>query len=204
MTSAQTVDTPSVNVEQSRPKSGGDIAVGFAYQLARENFPRGDLAELRRMKPDKLDKAVFWKLMAEQNLLGNPSREGKWALILNGIALMTPRNPTHLQGSAHDGRNYVGTALFLGGDSQRERGFFSEARLNRLLTARGAMLRTLLTRMFRMLSSVDVAFNWWEMAHFILVADSNEKAAEEARRRIARAYYRAERRSAQDSEKQDD
>ena len=200
---AQTIDTPSVDVEQSRPKPRGDIAVGFAYQMARPDFRRGDLAELRRMNPYEPDKAIFWKLMAEQDLLGNPDREGKWALILHGIALMTPRNPTSLQGSAHDGRNYVGTALFLGGESQRAQAFYSEARLNRLLTARGAMLRTLLTRMFRMLSAADVAFNWREMAHFILVADLNEKAAEEARRRIARAYYRAERQSAVKSENQD-
>ena len=196
MTNEHTADIPTVEVELTLPKSGGDIAVCFAYQLARPNFPRGDLAELRRMKPDHPDKSVFWRLLAEQNLLGNPDREAKWALIIHGIALMTPRNPTGPQSNAHDGRNYVGTALFIGSESQRASGFYSEPRLNRLLTARGPMLRTLLIRMFRMLSSAGVAFNWWEMAHFILVSDTNEGAAESARRRIARAYYRAERQSA--------
>lgn len=203
MTNAHIINAPSIDIEESRPKSDGDIAVSLASQLAREGFPRGDLAELRRMNPDEPDKAVFWKLMAERNLLNNPNREPKWALILHGIALMTPRNPTSGFSSAHNGRNPVGRALFLGGESQRESGFYSEARLNRLLTARGDMLRTLLARMFRMLSADDVSFNWWEMAHFILVADSNADAAENARRRIARAYYRADRQSAQQSDNQD-
>ena len=61
------------------------------------------------------------------------------------------------------------------------------------------MLRTLLARMFRMLASADVSFNWREMSRFILNED-NEKAAERARRRIASEYYQAERRSSQDSE----
>ena len=147
------------------------------------------------MNPDEPDKPVFWRLMARQNLLRSPSRESEWALIIHGIALMTPRNPDG-GATANDGKNPVGQALFLGPDPQRASGFYSEARLNRLLTARGAMLRTLLTRMFRMLSAAGVSFNWWEMAHFILVSDHNEDAAETARRRIARAYYQAERGSA--------
>ena len=191
-----TSNTPIPATEPSRPKSGGDIAVSFAFQLARQNFPRGGLAELRRMNPDSPDKPVFWRLLAEQDLTGNAKRESKWALIIHGIALMTPRNPTGGHASAHDGRTPVGQALYLGAEPQRSTAYYSEARLNRLLTARGPMLRTLLTRMFRMLSGAGVAFNWWEMAHFILVSDTNERAAEAALRRIARAYYRAERRSA--------
>lgn len=198
----QISDGPQLATEKNRPKSGGDIAVTFAFQLGRENFPRGDLAELRRMKPDSPDKPVFWRLLAEQDLIGNAERESKWAMIIHGMALMTPRNPTGGNASSHEGRTPVGQALYLGGETQRSTAYYSEARLNRFLTARGPMLRTLLTRMFRMLSSADVSFNWWEMAHFILVADSNEEAAEMARRRIARAYYRAERRSTAASESQ--
>ena len=59
------------------------------------------------------------------------------------------------------------------------------------------MLRTLLARMFRMLASSGVSFNWREMAQFILNEGHDEDAAEQSRRRIAREYYRAERRSNQ-------
>ena len=47
-----------------------------------------------------------------------------------------------------------------------------------------------------MLASADVTFNWREMANFILADEYDEEAAEGARRRIARDYYQAERRSA--------
>ena len=58
------------------------------------------------------------------------------------------------------------------------------------------MLRTLLARMFRMLASANVSFNWREMAQFVLNEGYDDVAAEQARRRIARDYYQAERRNA--------
>ena len=88
----------------------------------------------------------------------------------------------------------VGTALFLGGESARTAAFYSDARLNRLLTARGAMFHSLLARMFRMLAAADAPFDWREMAQWILNDGFNEESAEAHRRRIARDYYRAERR----------
>jgi hypothetical protein len=54
--------------------------------------------------------------------------------------------------------------------------------------------------MFRMLASNGVTFNWREMAQFILNEGYDEEAAERARRRIARDYYTAERRSLQTSD----
>ena len=103
--------------------------------------------------------------------------------------------PTSAQGggtlTAHDDLNPVGRALYLGGDPQRPSALYGEARLNRLLTARGPMLRALLARMFRMLGSEGVSFDWREMTQFILNADQDERRAEQGRRRIARAYYQA-------------
>ena len=107
------------------------------------------MADLRRMDPSAPDKAVFWRLLAQYDLLGNPIVESKWALILHGIALMTPTSSGDgVAPTAHDGSVAVGRALFLGGDSQRTTAFYSETRLNRLLTARGPILRTLLARTF--------------------------------------------------------
>ena len=194
-----TVTAEALTQHEDQPRSWGGIAVGFARRMARADFPRGDLAGLRRMDPDAPDAAVFWRLMAEQKLLGRgPQSESKWALILHGIALMTPTGGGDGdRRSAHDGSIAVGQALFLGDLPNRgESGYYSEPRLGRLLTARGPMLRTLLARMFRMLAAAGVSFNWSEMAQLILNDGYDEETAEEGRRRIARAYYRAERQSA--------
>ena len=193
MTIAQNITTAEAPETEDERQTWGGLAVGFAKQIAGEDFRRSDLAELRRMDPDAPDAAMFWRLMASRNLLGNPRVETKWALILHGIALMTPTAGSGAR-SAHDGIMPVGRALFLGGETAgRESGYYSESRLNRLLTARGPILRTLLARLFRMLASKGCPFNWREMARFILNDGCNEERADEARIKIAREYYRAER-----------
>lgn len=181
--------TPNDGVPRTESQSWGSIATGFAYEIAREDFRRGDLAELRRMNPDAPDTTAFWRLMAQKQLLGNAVVESKWALILQGIALMTS---TASSRSAHDGTIPVGRALFYGGDSDRTRAYYSENRLNRLLVARGPMMRSLLARMFRMMGSTGQPFDWREMARLILNDGYNEERAENVRRRIARSYYMAE------------
>ena len=194
MNSTQTVDTASPPAHEGRPASWGDIAVTLARALASGDFPRGDLAELRRMDPDAPDAAAVWRLLARYELLGSAQVENKWALILHGIALITPTASGDGVGrTAHEGMMPVGRALFSGGESQRSSAFYSESRLNRLLTARGPILRTLLARLFRMMAAAGQPFDWREMARFILNEGYNEEAAEQARRRIAREYYRAER-----------
>ena len=204
MTTMEVAQSSDVQEQRGRPQSWGDLAVSLAGHIAQlAEHRRGDLAELRRMDPDDPDAAVFWRLLAPHDLLGNSVIESKWALILHGIALMTPTTGGDGDArTAHDGYMPVGRALFLGGEAQRAQAFYSESRLNRLLTARGPMLRTLLSRMFRMLASSGVSFNWREMAQYILNEGYNEEVAEQGRRRIARDYYQAERRSAQQSEAQ--
>ena len=182
------------------PMSWGDIAFELAGNIAGRSFSPGDRAALRRMDPDNPDAASFWRLLADKGQLGSPALERKWALIMHGIAIMTPTVSRETGGrSAHDGNMPVGRALYLGTDMQREKAFFSEQRFNRLLTARGDMLRTLLIRMFRTLASADVSFNWREMAQFILNQDYDEERTEELRHRMAREYYRAGRQSADES-----
>ena len=202
MTVSQDVDAPETQEPQSEPSSRGNIAVSLAGQIAQlAEHRRGELAELRRMDPDNPNPPVFWRLLAPYGLLGNPALERNWALILHGIALMAPTGVVDGNGrTAHDGYTPVGKALFLGGESRRESPFYSEMRLNRLLAAQGSMLRTLLVRMFRMLGAAGVSFNWRQMAQFILNDSYDEDAAQESRRRIARDYYQAERRSSHESD----
>ena len=205
MTIAQETEPAVTTRLEGGGQTWGGIAFGFAEQIAGENFQRGDLAQLRRMDPDAPDVAAYWRLMASRNLLGNSAWESKWALILHGIALMTRTSGSEVASRiAYDRQIPVGRALFLGGDaSRRESGYYSESRLNRLLTARGPILRTLLARMFRMMAAANQPFNWGEMARFILYEGHDGEQAEQARRRIASEYYRAERRGLRSAESND-
>ena len=96
MTTTQENETPvnpNVEAAANAATSWASNAVTLAGLIASENFARGDLAQLRRMDPDSPDVAVFWKLLAGQDLLDSgPAVELKWSLILHGIALMTPTN----------------------------------------------------------------------------------------------------------------
>ena len=171
------------------------IVFQLVEKIGDSGFPRGDLAGLRRMNPDAPESEAFWRLMAHMGLPNNPHLANKWALIMHGIALMTP--------DAHNSNIPVGGALFTGGDNQRSRAFYSDLRLKRLLTARGPMLRTLLARMFRIMGTAAQAFDWGEMAWFILNLNHDEDQVEGGRQRIARCYYifesRAKLRSSQES-----
>ena len=193
MTTAVTDGTP-VTAAEPVSRSWSDIAFRLVGQVtALPEHDRGGFAGLRRMDPDEPDTAAFWRLMAREDLLGILEVERKWGLILHGIALMTRTAGDDVAGrSAHDGRIPVGRALYDNG--------YSETRFNRLLTARGDMLRVLLTRMFRMLAAEQATFDWREMATYILNEGYDDEAAERNRRRMAREYYRAERRSSPSTE----
>ena len=190
------VAPPDAEGQHQRPSSRGDIAAKFAWRMAQDDFRRGDLAELRRMNPDAADSPVFLRLLAQEELFGSAEVERRWALVLHGIALMTPTGgDDQARRSAHDPSTPVGKALYLGGDETRETAFYSETRLKRLLTSRGGMTRTLLARAFRMLAAANVSLSWHEMALFVHNDGLNEEQAEQHRRRIAREYFRAQSRS---------
>ena len=167
---------PRRTVDAVVPKIVADI--GDPY------FQRGDLAALRRMNPDTPDTAPFWRIMESRGLSDNPDLESRWALILHGIALMTP--------NAHDSNVSVGKALYEGGDSSRTNAFYSRLRFNRMLTARGSILRTFLSQLFRMMKVANQPFDWREMAWFILSESDYPEVAEKARIRMSRDYYGTE------------
>ena len=186
----QAAEHPVSETNGVTSRSWGDTAVTFAARIARADYSAADLADLRRMNPGSPAPAAFWRHMAEAGLLDDSNMEAMWLLILHGIALMTrPGTGDGQMCSAHDGGLPVGRALYLGGNVSRGTAFYSEARLGRLLIARGPMLRMLLARAFRMLATAGVRFNWREMARFILNEGYDSGAAEQSRRLIAREYY---------------
>ena len=177
--------------DSGKPSSWGNTAIGLSSGIAR--LSRGDLATLRRMDPDALDTSVLWRLLAQKGLLSNPMVEAKWGLVVYGIALMTKTSGEESGGRfAHDASMPVGKALFYGGDPTRTRAFYGDSRLNRLMTAKGPMLRTLMSRMFRMMASGGQVFDWREMARWILSEGYSAPTSERVRRNIAKHYFLAE------------
>ena len=178
------------------PANFGVVIENTIESIESPELTTGESASLRRMDLVNPDSSAFWKLMSQR---GMPERAGveKWALIMHGIALMAHGAGN---GMAHRPRMPVGRALYLGGEQQPgDRGFYSEDRLATLLAARGPTLRRLLARLFRLLANEGCSFNWREIAWFILNEGYNEEQAEQSRIRIAREYYRAERRGSQSS-----
>ena len=147
----------------------------------------GDKASLRRMNPANPDRPMFWRIMSQKGIPRNADVQ-KWGVIINGIALMAHHSRAHRETTP------VGKALFDVVDN--------ENRLSMLLAARGTILHSILTRLFRRLATAGQPFDWLEMAWFILNEGLNEKEADISRMKIARAYYRAERRSAATCEPQ--
>lgn len=190
----ETSNETQIQTEPSMP--WGEIAIRIANDIAAENFNRGDLANLRRMDPDTPDAAVFYQLSAKYNLSGSFEMTRKWALVMHGIALMTQTSSEDATSrAAHVRSMSIGKALFTGGDDSRTSAFYSESRFNRLLTARGTMLRTLLARMFRMMAATSQGFDWYQMAQFVLYDGYDDERANQIRQNIARDYYWAENRA---------
>jgi CRISPR system Cascade subunit CasB len=175
------------------PANFGIVLPNTIDLIEGDEMTTGDKASLRRMDPTNPNSAAFWKLMSQRGMDGVDVQ--KWALITHGIALMA-----HGSGVAHRARTPVGRTLYLGGEQQPgDRGFYSEDRLATLLAARGPALQRLLARLFRILANEGCAFNWREMAWFILNEGHNEEEAEQIRIGIALAYYQAERRGSRSS-----
>ncbi len=200
MTSTEqlTVSDTVVSSEGQTQRTLGDLIEAMARHISGfAEHQRGNLAELRRMNPDIADTAAMWRVLARHDVRTNGGEHDlQWALIVHGLALMTPTQQGRgTRAYSHDRTIPVGRALYLGNETSRSSALYSEQRLSRLLTARGPMLRSLLARLFRMCAPHSVSFDWREMARFILADGVDDAKAEDCRRRIAREYYRAEHRN---------
>ena len=143
----------------------------------------GPAAALRRGPQNGAGAAAFWKLLAsygpDYELDGD--REEGWGTLAQAIAILTPKGRNRDDAPrepAHDPRTAMGTALYDAG--------VSELRLARLLTVPKPMRRTLVVRLCRRLAAADQRrFDLRTLANFIWYG-------QDAGRRIARDYYRAQ------------
>lgn len=160
-------------------RSNWNGAVGdIARRLARDDYPSGDLAALRRLDPDAPDGAAFWQLVAwfAPELFDDENGQRVLAATVRGMAIA---HPFHLPVG---GRRSLGTAM--------AEADVAEARLLRLLRLGRAGLPEELRRLARLMASKgdDGRFDWSDAAWLLATADSN--AGEKVRRRIARDFYR--------------
>ena len=165
----------------------GRLTMGqIVARLAREIsvLDPGSAAALRRGPQNGAGAAAFWKLFAsygpDYELDGN--REEAWGVLIQAIAILTPkggRNENSPNISVHDPQMPMGAAVHHAG--------VSELRLARLLTAPQKMRRTLTVRLCRRLAAAEQRrFDLRTLATFIL------SGGDDAGRRIAREYYRAQ------------
>lgn len=165
-----------MSVSAAPSTSLSSIVGRIAGVLGSDRFPTGERAVLRRMSPGGLLPLPFIRF-ALQYLPPHWDRNDDsikdWATVVAGIALMSP--------GAHRPDVSLGTAL-------GEKGY-SEARLERLLSATGDTRRTLLLRAVRFLAAKSAACNWVDCV-LLLQSPDGSHGRETLHRRIAADYYR--------------
>lgn len=163
------------------PDEGVDwnaVVGAAAWRLARDDYPTGSLAALRRLDPAAPDGAAFWRLVAEfaPALFDDERGLRILAAVVRGMAIA---HPFHL---ALGDRRPLGVAM--------AEADVTEARLLRLLRVDRDELPEELRRLARLMASKGDAgrFDWTD-AVWLLLGSRN---GETVRRRIARDYYRTE------------
>jgi CRISPR type I-E-associated protein CasB/Cse2 len=154
-----------------------DLVIGkIARRLARDDYPRSNLAALRRLKPEAPDGAAFWRLVADEvpALFDDERGQRVLAAVVRGMAVA---HPFHLP---QGGKRPLGMAMAEAG--------VGDARLLRLLRIGRDELSDELGRLARLMASKGNAgtFDWADAAWLLLTTGGSEAV----RRRIARDFYR--------------
>jgi len=158
------------------PPSYREVIGRIAGLIGQPGFPRGDLAALRRMKPDTPSTPAFWRILTAkvpQSYRQSEDAERRWALIIQGMALMVPH---HMASDPSIGRALSAIRL-------------TELRLAKLLNARGAQFRAQIPRLARYLAAKGQPVDWRPLGELILTENRNETWAENVRMTIARDYF---------------
>jgi CRISPR system Cascade subunit CasB len=159
----------------AEPTDWRDAVRKIAWRIGLDDYPTGNLAALRRIRPEAPDGAAFWWLVAEHAPRAFDDERAALALatVVQGMAIA---HPFHLPLS---GRGRLGEALAEAG--------VSEMRLLRLLRLPCSELPEELRRLARLMGNKGDAgrFDWSDAFDLLFWADG-----ERVRRDIARDYYR--------------
>jgi len=170
-------DSDGLMAQEGLP-SYREVVSGIAGLIGQPAFPRGDLAALRRMKPDAPSAPAFWRILTAK--VPQPYRHGedaerRWALIIHGMALMAP---IHMASDPSIGRALSAIRL-------------TELRLAKLLNARSIQFRAQVSRLARHLAAKGQPIDWRPLGQLILTESRDEGKAENIRMTIARDYFSA-------------
>lgn len=164
--------------EATAEKSLGQVVASIAAALDR-NLSPGDVAALRRMRPDAPQPAAFWKVLAaflephgfvSGREAARIEAERRWITILGCMAsaagLHAPRQPV--------GRRLAEAS-------------YAELRMNRLLRASGEGLAREIRTATRFLANKGLSFDCSQLARLVL--SDGHSTQSYIRRRLARDYF---------------
>jgi len=171
-------ETPTATTRHNLREVLGKIA----WELDNDVIPPGEVAALRRLRPDQPGGPAFWKiavrhlepaeLLADAGAPWRDEEERRWAMVLAGMAEM---KGLHRPGRA------LGRVL-----AEAE---VSEARVLRLLRAQGEdALAAAVRAVVHQLASGGHRVDWHDLAELIRSAGRPFEGS--VRRRIATDYYR--------------
>jgi CRISPR system Cascade subunit CasB len=165
--------------------------IGAAGKALGSNwYPNGQRAELKRYEPARntAGETAALRLLINAGAQVEdmrPAEVRNWIWLLHCMALLSApnRDPHSVEHNARPGRvlHRIG---------------YSEARLSRLLDARGESFDTLLERTVRYIARYGEPLNWSKIALLLLRRDEDNAWAENARLAIARDYLTAKARDA--------
>lgn len=162
------------------------VAQQFVRVSKRKPLPTSVTAPLRRMAPEHWSRhlvELYPVLIGAKIVVDRMDAEetARWASLVHMVAVLSGTGGR----MAHAAGNPLGAALHAAR--------YSEARLMKLLGARGAMLPMQTARLARFLAAKGaVPVDLRPLAELVLFTDRDAQRAEEARLTIARAYFTAE------------
>jgi CRISPR type I-E-associated protein CasB/Cse2 len=152
-----------------------DVA-SVAGTLAHKEFPKGDLADLRRGGTRLTTSPGYWRVLLDrvsEERRRNVEQERLWGVVMQCMAVMAP--------NIHAPGRTLGKVLAQTGRDSLEHRFL------RLLRSQGSALEDQMRLMARFLASQNLAVDWAPLAGLLLAR--SEAARETIRRRLARDYY---------------
>ena len=145
--------------------------VGRLVRAIDKNLGNGEVADLRRMRPNDPACPAFWKIMAEYwDMHFNDEEAMLRACLLSGLARTKNLHSFHIS---------LGNALAIAE--------YSDLRFVRLLRAEGKTLFKEIELMADFLNSKTQPANWTEVAELLFTRELEK--TESLKRRIARNYY---------------
>lgn len=142
--------------------------------LSSEQYSTGDRAALRRMAPGQPIPLAFYRFalgFLADEWDRDADTKANWAAIVAGMAVMSP--------GAHRVDWPLGRAL--------AEAYYSETRLERLLSAEGDTARALVLRTARFLAAKGTPCNWVDLACLLLTQQDEKR--DNLTLRVARAFY---------------